>query len=98
MASKKPVKGGRAGGRQAGADVAKSTDEFDKELAKLLHSDDPHHMDLQRKVAAVFAVFDQTGQKTVDAREVGTIVRTLGKAKISQTIVCVSRENIYISV
>lgn len=41
--------------------------------------------DVQRKVMAVFEVFDQQGQKMVDVREVGTMCRALGKEDLITT-------------
>lgn len=35
--------------------------------------------DLERRIAEAFEVFDHGGNKTVDVREVGTIIRSLGK-------------------
>lgn len=38
----------------------------------------PINNDLERKIADAFEIFDHAGNKTVDVREVGTIVRALG--------------------
>lgn len=38
----------------------------------------PINNDLERRIADAFEVFDHAGNKTVDVREVGTIVRSLG--------------------
>lgn len=42
-------------------------------------SADPLQAEIERKVAKVFDVFDSNRQKVVDVREVGTMVRALGK-------------------
>lgn len=36
--------------------------------------------DLERKIADAFLIFDHHANKTVDVREVGTILRYLGKS------------------
>lgn len=41
-------------------------------------SQDPLVNEVQRQVIGVFEVFDQSNQKTVDVREVGTMCRALG--------------------
>lgn len=38
----------------------------------------PINNDLDRKIADAFDTFDHSGTKTIDAREVGTVVRSLG--------------------
>ncbi|XP_017770272.1 PREDICTED: EF-hand calcium-binding domain-containing protein 2 isoform X1 [Nicrophorus vespilloides] len=38
----------------------------------------PINNDLEKKIAETFDIFDHSGMRTVDAREVGTIVRALG--------------------
>ncbi|KAL3278532.1 hypothetical protein HHI36_024236 [Cryptolaemus montrouzieri] len=47
--------------------------------------------DLERKIAEAFLIFDHAGNKTVDAREIPTIVRSLGccptEAEIQEIIV-----------
>ncbi|CAH1388661.1 unnamed protein product [Nezara viridula] len=47
--------------------------------------------DLERKIVEAFEVFDHAGNKTVDIREVGTIIRSLGcvptEAEIQEIIV-----------
>ncbi|KAK9885907.1 hypothetical protein WA026_013781 [Henosepilachna vigintioctopunctata] len=47
--------------------------------------------DLERKIADAFLIFDHAGNKTVDAREIPTIVRSLGccptEAEIQEIIV-----------
>ncbi|KAF5304616.1 hypothetical protein FQR65_LT07898 [Abscondita terminalis] len=35
--------------------------------------------DLERRIAEVFEIFDHAGNKTIDIREVGTVVRALGR-------------------
>jgi Ca2+-binding EF-hand superfamily protein len=35
--------------------------------------------DLERRIAEAFEVFDHGGNKTIDVREVGTVIRSLGK-------------------
>ncbi|KAF7265947.1 dynein regulatory complex protein 8-like isoform X3 [Rhynchophorus ferrugineus] len=53
----------------------------------------PINNDLERKIADAFEVFDHAGNKTVDIREVGTIVRGLGccptEAEIQEIIVAI---------
>lgn len=48
---------------------------------------------MERRIAEAFEVFDHTGNKTIDVREVGTIVRGLGccptEAEIQEIIVAV---------
>ena len=39
--------------------------------------------DLEKKVADAFLIFDHHGNKSVDVREVGTILRYLGKDRFS---------------
>lgn len=39
----------------------------------------PINNDLEKRIAEAFEVFDHGGNKTVDVREVGTILRSLGK-------------------
>lgn len=39
----------------------------------------PINNDLERRIADAFEVFDHAGNKTVDVREIGTIIRSLGK-------------------
>lgn len=34
--------------------------------------------DLEKKIADAFEVFDHSGKQTVDVREIGTILRSLG--------------------
>lgn len=41
--------------------------------------------DLERRIAEAFEVFDHGGNKTVDVREVGTIIRSLGTRLINFT-------------
>ncbi|XP_046675960.1 dynein regulatory complex protein 8-like isoform X1 [Homalodisca vitripennis] len=47
--------------------------------------------DLERRIAEAFEVFDHGGNKTVDVREVGTIIRSLGccpsEAEVQEIIV-----------
>ncbi|XP_044766762.1 dynein regulatory complex protein 8-like [Coccinella septempunctata] len=47
--------------------------------------------DLERRIVEAFLIFDHTGNKTVDAREISTIVRSLGccptEAEIQEIIV-----------
>ena len=43
------------------------------------HSSDTLTADVQKKVLDAFEVFDHEQNKTVDAREIGTIIRSLGK-------------------
>lgn len=38
----------------------------------------PINNDLERRIADAFEVFDHAGNKTVDVREIGTIIRGLG--------------------
>ncbi|XP_030745991.1 dynein regulatory complex protein 8-like isoform X2 [Sitophilus oryzae] len=53
----------------------------------------PINNDLERRIADAFEVFDHAGNKTVDVREVGTIVRGLGccptEAEVQEIIVAV---------
>ncbi|RZF38492.1 hypothetical protein LSTR_LSTR006087 [Laodelphax striatellus] len=47
--------------------------------------------DLEKRIAEAFEVFDHSGDKTVDVREVGTIIRSLGccpsEAEVQEVIV-----------
>jgi Ca2+-binding EF-hand superfamily protein len=42
--------------------------------------------DLDRKIADAFSIFDHHGQKTVDVREVGSILRFLGMVPTEQEV------------
>ena len=42
------------------------------------HSSDSLSPEVQKKVLDAFEVFDHEQNKTVDAREIGTIIRSLG--------------------
>ena len=50
----------------------------EQELAMLANSTDPHVIEIQRKITSVFDLFDKSGKRTVDVREVGSIIRSLG--------------------
>ena len=43
--------------------------------------------EVQKKVLDAFEVFDHEQNKTVDAREIGTIIRSLGKYVLKQRFV-----------
>ncbi|GLV45569.1 uncharacterized protein CBL_02589 [Carabus blaptoides fortunei] len=51
----------------------------------------PINNDLERKIADAFEIFDHAGNKTVDVREIGTIIRSLGcvptEAEIQEILV-----------
>lgn len=53
----------------------------------------PINNDLERRIADAFEVFDHAGNKTVDIREVGTILRALGccptEAAIQEILVAI---------
>lgn len=53
----------------------------------------PINNELERKIADAFEVFDHAGTKTIDIREVGTIVRALGccpsEAEIQEILVAI---------
>lgn len=38
--------------------------------------------DLEKRIIEAFEIFDHSGDKTVDVREVGTIIRSLGKSNL----------------
>ncbi|CRL05913.1 CLUMA_CG019143, isoform A, partial [Clunio marinus] len=42
--------------------------------------------DLERKIADAFLIFDHHGQKTVDVREIGSILRYLGLVPSEQEV------------
>lgn len=42
--------------------------------------------DLERKIADAFLIFDHHGQKTVDVREIGSILRFLGMVPSEQEV------------
>lgn len=48
--------------------------------------------DLERKIADAFLIFDHHGQKTVDVREVGSILRFLGMVPSEQEVMEVIAE------
>lgn len=49
--------------------------------------------DLERRIADAFEVFDHAGSKTVDIREIGTIIRALGccptEAEVQEILVAI---------
>lgn len=44
-----------------------------------VYSADPIQAEIERRVGKVFDVFDTSHQRVVDVREVGTMIRALGK-------------------
>lgn len=65
--------------------------EYIKNVISLSYSVVTINNDLERRIADAFEVFDHGGNKTIDVREVGTIVRGLGscptEAEIQEIIV-----------
>jgi Ca2+-binding EF-hand superfamily protein len=53
--------------------------------------------DLERKIADAFLIFDHHGQKTVDIREIGSILRFLGfvpsESEVSEVIAATEFED-----
>ncbi|KAI4471401.1 dynein regulatory complex protein 8 [Holotrichia oblita] len=53
----------------------------------------PINNDLERRIADAFEIFDHAGNKTVDVREVGTIIRALGccpnEAEVQEMLVAI---------
>lgn len=49
--------------------------------------------ELERKIVDAFEIFDHTGNKTIDVREVGTVVRALGccptEAEVQEILVAI---------
>ncbi|KAJ8952198.1 hypothetical protein NQ318_022648 [Aromia moschata] len=58
----------------------------------------PINNDLERKIADAFEVFDHAGNKTIDVREVATIIRGLGccpsEAEIQEIIVAIENPQV----
>ena len=54
-----------------------------KDEPAFIFSTDPLQAGIERRVANVFDVFDTSRQKVVDVREVGTMIRALGKQFIA---------------
>lgn len=53
----------------------------------------PINNDLERRIADTFEIFDHAGNKTIDVREVGTVVRALGccptEAEVQEILVAI---------
>ena len=61
-----------------------ATFRYDMHELRINGSSDNLSQEVQKKVLDAFEVFDHEQNKTVDSREIGTIVRSLGKFLFSE--------------
>jgi len=80
-------------GRFGKKEAEKKEAEKKEDEAPFVYSSDPNQAGIERRVANVFDVFDASGLKVVDVREVGTMMRALDlcptEADVQEIIVAV---------